>query len=62
MSFELNTPGDFDSCGLIRGFAKVRTRLAVGDIVEFKKRRRKITITVVDDIRPISLLAAPFAQ
>ncbi|MGV8074675.1 MAG: aminomethyltransferase family protein [Syntrophobacteraceae bacterium] len=45
-------PEGFDPKGLSCGFIKVRTEPALGDIVELKDRRRTITVTIVDDIRP----------
>jgi aminomethyltransferase len=45
-------PQDFRPRGLSCGFIKVKSRMVPGDIVEIRDRRRKIKVTIVDDIRP----------
>jgi aminomethyltransferase len=45
-------PKNFEPKGLSCGFVKVKTRLSMGDTIELKDKRRKITVTVVDDVRP----------
>jgi aminomethyltransferase len=45
-------PEGFDPKGLSCGFVKVKSKLALGETIELKDRRRKIKVTIVDDIRP----------
>jgi aminomethyltransferase len=45
-------PTNFKPRGLSCGFVRVRQRLAAGQEVELKDNRRKIRVTIVDDIRP----------
>jgi aminomethyltransferase len=45
-------PAGFSPKGLSCGFVKVRRRLALGDGIEIRDRRRSIPVRIVDDIRP----------
>jgi aminomethyltransferase len=45
-------PEDFKPKGLCCGFVKVKSKLASGQEVELKDNRRRIKVTIVDDIRP----------
>jgi aminomethyltransferase len=57
-----NKPEGFDARGLSCGFVKVKTKLAVGDTVELKDRRRKLQVTIVDDIRPDRTARRPIRE
>lgn len=48
----LNKPEHFEPKGLCCGFIKVNSQLAFGDTVELKDKRRKISVTIVEDVRP----------
>ncbi len=45
-------PEGFEPKGLSCGFVRVKTRLAPGERAVLKDRLRKITVTIVEDIRP----------
>ncbi len=45
-------PTDFTPKGLCCGFVKVTSKLHIGQIVELRDNRRKINVTITDDIRP----------
>jgi aminomethyltransferase len=45
-------PADFEPKGLSCGFVKVKRRLAPGDRIDLRDRRRSIRVTIVNDIRP----------
>lgn len=55
-------PEGFEAKGLSCGFIKVGKRLAAGDMVELKDRRRKIKVTIVDDIRPDRTARRPIRE
>ncbi len=45
-------PNHFEPKGLCCGFVKVNNRLSFGDTLVLKDKRRKINVTVVEDVRP----------
>ncbi len=47
-----NRPQGFKARGLCCGFIKVDRKLALGEHVDIADRRRKIAVTIVDDVRP----------
>ncbi len=55
-------PENFDPAGLSCGFVKVRMQLKPGDTVELKDRRRKLKVTIVEDIRPNRTARRPIQQ
>jgi aminomethyltransferase len=53
--FSIASPGrpeGFKPRGLCCGFIKVNEQLEAGSQVQLKDKRRTITVTIVDDIRP----------
>jgi glycine cleavage system T protein (aminomethyltransferase) len=54
-------PPDFEPKGLSCGFVIVKRRLNPGDRVELRDRRRRIPVTIVDDIRPDRTARRPIA-
>jgi len=54
-------PEGFEPKGLSCGFVKVKRRLNPGDRVELRDRRRRIPVTIVDDIRPDRTARRPIA-
>ncbi|MGE5256742.1 MAG: hypothetical protein ACM3KE_08740, partial [Hyphomicrobiales bacterium] len=55
-------PAGFEPKGLSCGFAKVMPRLCVGDRIEITDRRRRIPVTIVNDIRPDRTARKPMAH
>lgn len=55
-------PENFEAGGLSCGFIKVKAKLAVGDRVELKDRRRRIEVKIVDDIRPARSARRPIRE
>ena len=47
-----NQPEGFKAKGLCCGFVKVNRKLAVGEQVDIADSRRKLTVTIVEDVRP----------
>ena len=45
-------PAEFKSKGLCCGFVKVHKTLNVGDKVQLKDQRRKLNVTITEDVRP----------
>ncbi|MCP4713699.1 MAG: aminomethyl transferase family protein [Deltaproteobacteria bacterium] len=45
-------PEGFKARGLCCGFIKINRKLALGETVDIADSRRKITVTIVDDVRP----------
>ncbi|MDM8517949.1 aminomethyl transferase family protein [Desulfobacterales bacterium HSG16] len=45
-------PEDFKPKGLCCGFVKVAKELAVGQVVEIRDKRRKLKVTITEDVRP----------
>ncbi len=54
-------PEGFEPKGLSCGFVKVTRRLDPGDRVELRDRRRRIAVTIVDDVRPDRTARRPIA-
>ncbi len=57
-----NKPEEFKPKGLCCGFVKVKSKMAPGQIVEIKDNRRKLKVTIVDDIRPDRTARHPIAE
>ena len=57
-----NKPEGFKAKGLCCGFVKVNRKLAVGEHVDIADSRRKITVTIVDDVRPHRTARKPMAD
>ncbi len=55
-------PVGFEPKGLSCGYVKVRRKLAPGDTVDLKDQRRKIRVTIVDDIRPHRTARRPITE
>ena len=54
-------PEGFEPKGLSCGFVKVKRRLNPGDRVELRDRRRRIPVTIVEDVRPDRTARRPIA-
>jgi aminomethyltransferase len=57
-----NKPEGFKAKGLCCGFVKVNRRLPLGAQVAIEDSRRKISITIVDDVRPHRTARKPLVQ
>jgi aminomethyltransferase len=57
-----NKPEGFKAKGLCCGFVKVNRKLSVGQHVDIADNRRKITVTIVDDVRPHRTARKPMAD
>ena len=57
-----NKPEGFKAKGLCCGFVKVNRKLSVGQHVDIADSRRKITVTIVDDVRPHRTARSPMAD
>ncbi|MCB2147896.1 MAG: aminomethyl transferase family protein [Deltaproteobacteria bacterium] len=55
-------PAGFTARGLCCGFVKVNRKLSVGQHVDIADSRRKITVTIVDDVRPHRTARNPMAD
>jgi aminomethyltransferase len=55
-------PAGFEPKGLGCGFVKVKPRLLAGDRIEIMDRRRRIPVTIVNDIRPDRTARKPIAE
>ena len=55
-------PDGFKPKGLCCGFVKVRSRLTTGDVVEIKDKRRKLKVTIVEDVRPDRTARRPMKE
>ena len=55
-------PEGFTARGLCCGFVKVNRKLPVGRHVDIADSRRKITVTIVDDVRPHRTARKPMAD
>jgi len=55
-------PEGFKPRGLCCGFIKVKSKLAPGEIVEIKDKRRKLKVTIVEDIRPDRTARRPMKE
>jgi aminomethyltransferase len=55
-------PDGFTPKGLCCGFIKVKTELSVGDTVQLKDKRRTLTVTVVNDVRPHRTARKPLRE
>lgn len=55
-------PEEFKPKGLCCGFVKVKSKMPPGQIVEIKDNRRKLKVTIVDDIRPDRTARHPIAE
>jgi aminomethyltransferase len=55
-------PQEFKPKGLCCGFVKVKSRMAPGQNIDIKDNRRKLTATIVDDIRPDRTARRPIAE
>jgi aminomethyltransferase len=63
--YSITSPGkpkDFSPRGLCCGFVKVKSKLTTGQTIELKDNRRKIKVTIVDDIRPDRTARRPIKQ
>jgi len=54
-------PEGFEPKGLSCGFVKVKRRLNSGDRIELRDRRRRIPVTIVEDVRPDRTARRPIA-
>ena len=57
-----NKPEGFKAKGLCCGFVKVNRKLSVGQHVDIADNRRKITVAIVDDVRPHRTARKPMAD
>ncbi len=57
-----NKPEGFKAKGLCCGFVKVSRKLSLGQHVDIADDRRKITVTIVDDVRPHRTARKPMAD
>lgn len=57
-----DTPQDFKPRGLCCGFIKVKSQLAPGAVVQLKDNRRKIKVTIVEDVRPDRTARRPIKE
>jgi aminomethyltransferase len=55
-------PEGFKAKGLCCGFIKVNTQLDSGQAIEIKDNRRKLKVTIVDDIRPDRTARLPMKE
>ena len=55
-------PGGFKARGLCCGFVKVDRKLALGEHVDLADQRRKITVSIVEDVRPHRTARIPMAK
>jgi aminomethyltransferase len=55
-------PDGFKPKGLCCGFIKVNTELSVGETVQLKDNRRKLTVTIVNDVRPDRTARKPLRE
>lgn len=55
-------PETFKARGLCCGFVKVDRKLSPGDPVDLADGRRKITVTITDDVRPDRTARKPFSE
>lgn len=55
-------PEGFKPKGLCCGFVKVNTPMASGQTIEIKDNRRKLKVTIVDDIRPDRTARLPLKE
>jgi aminomethyltransferase len=63
--FSLASPGrpeSFKARGLCCGFVKVDRKLALGEHVDLADSRRKITVTITDDVRPDRTARKPMKE
>jgi aminomethyltransferase len=56
-----NKPEGFTAKGLCCGFVKVDRKLSLNEHVDIADNRRKITVTIVDDVRPHRTARKPMA-
>ena len=57
-----NKPEGFKAKGLCCGFIKVNRKRSLGQHVDIADNRRKITVTIVEDIRPHRTARKPMAD
>jgi aminomethyltransferase len=57
-----NQPEGFKAKGLCCGFVKANRKLTLGEHVDIADSRRKITVTIVDDVRPDRTARKPMAD
>ena len=55
-------PEGFKPKGLCCGFIKVNTKMASGQVIEIKDKRRKLEVTIADDIRPDRTARLPIKE
>jgi aminomethyltransferase len=55
-------PGGFKPRGLSCGFIKVSTPLSFGQVVELRDNRRKLKVTLVEDVRPDRTARRPISE
>ena len=55
-------PAGFKARGLCCGFVKTNRKLSVGEHIDIADSRRKITVTIVDDVRPHRTARSPMAD
>lgn len=55
-------PEDFKPRGLCCGFIKVKSSLEPGTVVTLKDQRRKLKVTIVDDVRPDRTARRPIKE
>jgi len=55
-------PDGFKPKGLCCGFIKVNTELSVGDTVQLKDKRRTLSVTIVNDVRPDRTARKPLRE
>jgi aminomethyltransferase len=55
-------PEGFKPKGLCCGFIKVNTKMASGQVIEIKDKRRQFEVTIVDDIRPDRTARLPIKE
>ena len=55
-------PENFAPRGLCCGFIKVKSQLAPGAVVQLKDNRRKVKVTIVEDVRPDRTARRPLKE
>jgi len=55
-------PQEFKPKGLCCGFVKVKSRMPPGQNIDIKDNRRKLTVTILEDIRPDRTARRPIAE
>jgi aminomethyltransferase len=55
-------PEGFKARGLCCGFVKVERKLSIGETIDLADSRRKLTVTIIDDVRPDRTARKPMKE